>query len=157
MMRQNTFGLAGNSALDRTHLSGNWIYFMTAPSSAGEDTRGTILFDDMVCVEPEEPVDPCAVRSPGLLVDKVAGERIGGVSFVTSAASEVKVWGHQGCDEFCAARPSCLYYSVDSTFNGIALQFPTCYLYDSLRREDVLSGETANAGVVVEFFWAAAP
>ena len=50
------------------------------------------------------------LRSPSLPSD---------MQFVPSAASEVHEWGHQQCDELCAASKTCLYYMTYGGLNAL--------------------------------------
>jgi hypothetical protein len=65
-------------------------------------------------------------------------------------------WGYQSCCELCARDPRCLYFAVDTTFVPLALEYPSCYLFDHVELErppwlDVTP--PAGEAFVVEAFW----
>ena len=76
------------------------------------------------------------------------------MQFVPSAASEVHEWGHQQCDELCAASKTCLYYMAYGGLSAVTARFPTCYLYDALRAEDLRPASAADfERSSLESFW----
>ena len=115
----------GNDKLDPGSLQGFFLGVMTPSDRPGEETRGSLLIDEIACIE-EAGADPCAEPA------NRTGIALSEVQFVPSAASEVHEWGHQQCDELCAASETCLYYMIYGGLDALALRFPTCYLFDAI-------------------------
>ena len=120
----------GNYELDPASLQGFVLGTMTPSDRRGEATSGSLLIDEIACIE-DAGADPCAEPA------NRTGAALNEVQFDAAAASEVHEWGHQQCDELCAASETCLYYMTSGGLDALNLRFPTCYLYDALRAEDL--------------------
>ena len=63
-------------------------------------------------------------------------------------------WGHQQCDELCAASKTCLYYMTYGGLNALTARFPSCFLFDALRPEDLRPASAVDFGrSSLESFW----
>ena len=156
-MRLAGFGPVGNARLDREKVDA-YRFTVVVPHDLRDTVEGAIEFRSLTCVDDGAPDDRCAVDSGHDDEARASCQKIDGVRFQTSKAYERVEWGYQSCCELCARDPRCLYFAVDTTFVPLALEYPSCYLFDHVELErppwlDVTP--PAGEAFFVEAFWVA--
>ena len=154
-MRLAGFGPVGNAKLDRKKIDA-YRFTVVVPHYLRDTVEGAIELRSLTCIDDGAPDDRCAVDSNHDEQARASCEKIDGVRFQTSKAYERVEWGYQSCCELCARDQRCLYFAVDTTFVPLALEYPSCYLFDHVELErppwlDVTP--PAGEAFVVEAFW----
>ena len=143
-MRLTNIGPVGNGVLDRDKIRGFRVNFVV---DTDETSRGSIEFDDLSCIVPDEPgVDPCAAPP------RPDAAKVNDVVLEPAEAYRTVEFGHRTCDDICAEDPSCLYYQVSFPYLpfGETVQIPSCRLFDEAT---TVRPATTREAEDVEVYW----
>jgi len=148
----------GNLVLDVGEVTGVTIGVTTDPRQKAF-ARGAVEFADLTCIEPDEPVDPCAVDSRKDPAVRAAHEFMPDIALDKARAYDRRSAAEQVCWEMCAADPRCLYWMLDTLFVSahVNSELNGCWFYDAIGEGTVGAKPTTPPGRIVESYWSRDP